>query len=124
MTRRIQITAGKVNLDATLQENATADAVWEALPLEGQANRWGEEIYFSIPVRLNAADDARQEMEIGELAYWPAGSAFCIFFGPTPVSHGSAPRAYSNVNPFGKVEGDATILIDVEDGEMVKVTQA
>ena len=69
------------------------------------------------------ADDARQNMAVGELGYWPSGSAFCIFFGPTPVSEGETPRAYSNVNPFGQVEGDATVFEDVEDGENVTVSR-
>ncbi len=124
MTYRILIKAGSVSLKATLRQNETAQAIFEALPIEGLVNRWGDEIYFSIPVRTNEAEDARQEMEIGELGYWPVGAAFCIFFGKTPVSHGEEPRAYSNVNPFGKVEGDATLLRSVEDGASVQVTIA
>ncbi len=123
MVKHIQITAGSIALKATLYENETADAIWERLPIEGHTNRWGEEIYFPIPVELREAEDARQEMDIGELGYWPTGSAFCIFFGPTPVSRGSQPRAYSNVNPFGKVDGDATILSNVRDGEEIKVAK-
>lgn len=123
MVKHIQITAGFIALKATLYENETADAIWERLPIEGHTNRWGEEIYFPIPVELRETEDARQEMDIGELGYWPTGSAFCIFFGPTPVSRGSQPRAYSNVNPFGKVDGDATILSNVRDGEEIKVAK-
>ncbi len=58
-----------------------------------------------------------------ELRYWPAGSAFCIFFGPTPMSTNEMPRAYSHVNVFGKVEGDATRLRKVTNGVLVKVTK-
>jgi hypothetical protein len=123
MEKYIQITAGSITLKAVLYENETANAIWESLPIEGHANRWGEEIYFTIPVQLNEADDARQEMDIGELGYWPTGSAFCIFFGPTPVSRGSQPRAYSSVNPFGKIDGDATILDNVKEGEKLSVVK-
>jgi hypothetical protein len=122
MTNQILIKAGSVSLTATLCQNETAQAIFEALPIEGHANRWGDEIYFSIPIQLDEAEDARQEMEVGELGFWPVGAAFCIFFGRTPVSQGEAPRAYSNVNPFGKIDGDATLLRSVEDGTSVQVT--
>jgi hypothetical protein len=53
-------------------------------------------------------------MEVGELAYWPTGSAFCIFYGRTPVSLDERPRAASAVIPFGRIEGDATVLRQVK----------
>jgi hypothetical protein len=124
MANQILITAGAISLKATLNETKTAQAILEALPIDGQGSRWGDEIYFSIPVQLDEAEDARQDMEVGELGYWPVGKAFCIFFGRTPVSHGEKPRAYSNVNPFGKIDGDATLLRSVEDSTGVKVTSA
>jgi hypothetical protein len=124
MPHSVRISAGKVSLTAALNDTQTAEAIWEALPIEAEANRWGDEIYFEIPVHLEEADDARQDMAVGELGFWPVGSAFCIFFGPTPVSQGSQPRAYSNVNPFGKVEGDATVLRAVKDGSKVRIERA
>jgi hypothetical protein len=122
MTYQILINAGPISLTAILSQNKTADAIVQALPIEGHAKRWGDEIYFSIPVQLDEAEDARQVMEVGELGYWPVGTAFCIFFGRTPVSQGEEPRAYSNVNPFGMIEGDATTLQNVKDGDSVQVT--
>jgi hypothetical protein len=121
MASRIKISTGEISLEATLTESLTAAKILEALPLEGNANRWGDEIYFSIPVRVGEAEDARQDMAVGELGYWPSGSAFCIFFGPTPVSAGEVPRAYSNVNPFGQLDDDASLLKKVQDGEVVKI---
>lgn len=123
MTRKIHITAGKVSAIASLYDTATADEIRKALPIEGIANRWGDEIYFAVPLKMQEADDARQDMAIGELGFWPVGSAFCIFFGPTPESDGDQPRAYSNVNPFGKVDGDATVFKSVTDGSNVHVEQ-
>ena len=124
MTRKIRITAGEISAQASLSNTDTADEIWKALPIEGAANRWGDEIYFAIPLKMQEADDARQDMTIGELGYWPAGSAFCIFFGPTPVSDGDQPKAYSNVNPFGKVDGDATVFKSTPDGSRVLVERA
>ncbi|MGQ9555223.1 MAG: cyclophilin-like fold protein, partial [Anaerolineae bacterium] len=73
--RRIKITAGAVSATATLSENPTADAIWNALPIEARANTWGEEIYFSIPVRISEAPDAQELVALGDLGYWPPGSA-------------------------------------------------
>ena len=124
MNREIHLTAGNVSVRAQLNESATASAIWAALPLQAVASRWGDEIYFSIPVRLAEELGARQDMTVGELAYWPVGAAFCIFFGPTPVSDGPEPRAYSNVNPFGHVVGDVSVLLSVRDGDPVTVGAA
>ncbi len=121
MPTKIKITAGEVSVDATLNDSTPAASVAGALPITGQANRWGNEIYFRIPVAEDLADDARAEMGIGELAYWPPGQAFCIFWGPTPASSADTPVAASDVNPIGQVNGDATVLSDVPDGAPVKI---
>ena len=121
MTRTIRIIANEIALDAQIDDSSTADAIWGALPIEGTANRWGEEIYFRIPVLLPEAQDARVDMEVGELAYWPSGNAFCVFFGATPISEGDSPRAYSKVNPFGMTVGDPWVLDAVKDGDDIRV---
>ena len=122
--RKIKITAGGVSATAMLDDNETADAIWEALPIVQRGNRWGDEIYFSIPVEAPQAGDAREVMEAGELAYWPPGSAFCIFWGPTPASRGGEIRAASPVNPCGWLEGDAAAFDTVPSGAEVKLVRA
>lgn len=122
--RKIQITAGDVSAAAVLKDNPTGDAIWEALPIEGQVNTWGEEIYFSIPVHLDQAGDARETVDMGNLGYWPPGNAFCIFFGRTPMSRGDEIRPASAVNVFGQVEGDATIFTSVADGTRIEIEKA
>jgi hypothetical protein len=109
MEKRIRIIAGAVEAGAELNNTRTAQAIWEALPIEGRVNLWGDEIYFSIPLSLKL--EAGQEVvSVGDLGYWPDGNAFCIFFGPTPVSQGDEIRPASPVTVFGKVIGDATIF--------------
>ncbi len=122
--RRIRIAAGDIEAWAVLNNGPTADQIWNALPIQGKANRWGEEIYFSIPVDCPPEPSAREEMAMGEIAYWPPGSAFCIFFGPTPASSGSEPRAASPVNPVGQVEGDPASFTSVPDGASVILERA
>jgi hypothetical protein len=121
MPSRITITAGSVTLETELNDSPTAQAVWEVLPITGWANTWGDEIYFRIPVQTEQAPDARADVAVGELGYWPTGSAFCIFFGPTPASDGPAPRAASPVNILGRVLGDATEFRQVPDGATVEL---
>jgi hypothetical protein len=115
---RIKITAGDVVAFAELNETATAQAIWNALPIEAQANTWGDEIYFSIPVYMGE-ENAQEIVEKGDLGYWPVGNAFCIFFGRTPVSRGDEIRPASPVNVFGHLEGDPTIFKRVHSGEIV-----
>ena len=121
---KIKITAGKVALEAELNDSPTAKKVLAALPITGRASRWGDEIYFTIPVEDEEAPNARADMAVGEMAYWPPGSAFCIFWGPTPASDGKEPRAASAVNPLGKIIGDPTKFGAVRSGEKVVIEKA
>lgn len=121
--RKVTITAGAVSVSAELNASKTADAIWEALPLEARANRWGDEIYFAIPVRLGS-EDGLEIVEVGDLAYWPPENAFCVFWGPTPASRGSEIRPASAVNVFGRVDGDATVFSTVRSGVTVRVEQS
>lgn len=121
--RQIRITAGEVTATATLEETKTADAIWQALPIEGRANTWGDEIYFSIPVQLEE-ENARSVVSLGDLGYWPPGTAFCIFFGPTPVSTQDEIRPASPVNVFGHVEGDPLVFKKVRNGDRVRIERA
>jgi len=120
MGRKIRIKAGSILVTAELNETRTAEAVWQALPIKGEANRWGEEIYFSIPVSLEP-ENAREVVSAGDLGYWPPGTAFCIFFGPTPVSKGQEIRPASPVNVFGKIIGDAKVFRQVASGTKVTI---
>ncbi|MGC8839742.1 MAG: cyclophilin-like fold protein [Anaerolineae bacterium] len=122
--RRIRIRSGKVEATAVLDDSPTSQAIWDALPIEGRANTWGEEIYFTIPVSLGLAEGAREVVEVGELGYWPPGRAFCIFFGRTPVSRGDEVRAASPVNVFGRVEGNPKVFKKVRDGDPITLERA
>ncbi len=121
--REIRIATDKIEMLASLNDTPTAERIWEALPFESTVNTWGQEIYFSIPVQDDLGPESRDRMEIGELGYWPTGSAFCIFFGKTPASKGDEPRAASPLNPIGRVEGDVKVFRQVRDGETISVEQ-
>jgi len=104
---KIRITVGLLSIEAELNDSPTAKEVAEALPITTPFNTWGEEIYFSIPVQAQLDETARDVVELGDLGYWPTGSAFCIFFGQTPMSEPGKIVPASAVNIIGKVIGDA-----------------
>ena len=118
--QRVRITAGAVNVTATLNDSVTAGLVWDALPFEAPAGTWGDEIYFTIPVEADE-EQAVEMVEMGAVAYWPPGSALCLFFGLTPMSRGDEIRPASAVNVLGSVDDDLTILKQVNPGDTIIV---
>ena len=121
---KITITVGVVEMTASLNDSPTATAIWDALPISEAASTWGDEIYFGISVDAVLDDDAQEVVDIGDLGYWPPGNAFCLFFGPTPMSQGDEIRPASAVNVVGQIHGDPAILKQVADGDNVVVTTA
>jgi hypothetical protein len=122
---RINIKFALTQVEAELFDTPTGRAIYEALPLQRNVNRWGEEIYFEVPVQCELEENARAEVHVGDLAYWPNMPAFCIFFGPTPVSTSEQPVAASPVNVFGRIlEIDADLLSGVPNDENVLVEKA
>ncbi len=120
MDRAIRITAGAVSAEARLNDSKTAGAIWDALPIEAKGQTWGDEIYFDIGVTA-PPEEARDVVDVGDLAYWPPGQAFCIFFGRTPASRGDECRAASPVNVVGKIVGDARMFTKVRSGSRVTI---
>jgi uncharacterized protein len=120
MDRAIRITAGAVSVEARLNDSKTAGAIWDALPIEAKGQTWGDEIYFDIGLTA-PPEQARDVVDVGDLAYWPPGQAFCIFFGRTPASRGDECRAASPVNVVGKIVGDARMFTKVRSGSRVTI---
>jgi hypothetical protein len=121
MAGRIRIVVGDRVVRATLNESKTARALLERLPLKVSMSRWGDEYYGDCGLSAPLEKGARAEMGVGELAYWPQGSALCIFFGPTPASVGDEPRAVSPVNPLGMIEGEVAFLKSLASNITVKI---
>jgi len=122
MARTILIKTGNIILEAVMNSSTTADTIWNELPLAANVNTWGDEIYFTIPVNLEL-EQGQDVVELGDLGYWPTGHAFCIFFGPTPMSRGEEIRPASAVNVFGKVSGDTTSLKTVSPGMEITIVR-
>ena len=122
--KKIVIRAGQITAEAELNESTTAVAIWQALPLEGAANTWGEEIYFRIPVSHDLAPDAKEVVQLGDLGYWPQGQAFCIFFGATPISGPGEIRPASSVNIVGRLLDDPSKFLSVLAGTSMLLEKA
>jgi uncharacterized protein len=122
LIKKIIIKAGQIRAEAELNDTITAAAVWAALPIEGRAEFWGEEIFFAIPVKMDL-ENGQEIVQVGDIGYWPPGSAFCIFFGETPVSSKSEIRPASAVTVVGRVKGDATVFEKVILGARVLVSR-
>lgn len=123
MKVKIKFELTGLEVEGELLENETGKAIYNALPLNSRARRWGKEIYFSIPVRCEP-ENQKEVVEMGDMGYWPPGSAWCIFFGPTPISEKGEIRPASPVNIFGKVKASPEELDKVRDGEVISVEKA
>jgi hypothetical protein len=121
MEKKIKITAANIEVFAVLNDSPTARKIWEALPIEAMGDTWGDEIYFGIPVRSSLEESAKEVVEVGDLGFWPPGHAFCIFFGPTPVSRGNEVRPASAVNVVGRIVGEARVFKEVPSGAKIKI---
>jgi len=111
--RQIQISTGNLTLAATLNEFETANQLWESLPITGRVQIWGDEIYFSIPLDVEEELDSQETVQAGTVAYWPPGSALCLFWGPTPISAPGEIRPASAVNVVGILDNDPNLLAEV-----------
>ena len=123
--KQIIIQTEKLSFLANLNESQTAQQIWDALPITSSVSTWGDEIYFRIPVNFEVEKSfAKEIVTLGDLAFWPEGSCFCIFFGPTPISKEGEIRPASTVNIIGKIEGGLGSLKAVSEGSEIMVRRA
>jgi len=117
--------ADGLEVRATLREGTpSVTALLKAIPFKSVVHRWGDEVYFDAPFHSEKETDARADMEIGDVAFWPEGDAVAVFFGRTPVSTDGHPRAYSPCNILGKVSGSPEKLKKVKERTGVEVLRS
>ena len=121
MNTRIRISWPQGELAATLRDTPTVKNLLAALPCESLAQTWGDEVYFSIPVKSALEKDARQVVEPGTVCFWVEGQSLALPFGPTPVSEGDECRLVARVNILGKIDADTKKLKTVKAGNRVRV---
>ena len=114
MTRvRFETAAGA--FDGTLNEDEIAKALVQKLPIASTVNRWGEEIYFDVPVEMANTKPTRA-VTVGDIGYWPEGPSLCIFFGKTPASKGNEPRPASDITIVGHTDAPLALLRSIAEG--------
>ena len=125
MKKKIVIKINDLDVHATLNASETAGKIWDALPIKSSTQTWGEEIYISIPIKAKVESNvARETVELGDIAFWPEGNCFCIFFGMTPMSKPGEIRPASTVNVIGKIEGDGKPLKKIKDNMAVVIERS
>jgi hypothetical protein len=90
----------------------TIDYIVRKLPMEGRAALWKEEVYFEIPIKMGE-EKAKPIVEAGTIAFWPMGSALCVFYGKS--------QPYSPVSILGKITGDLELFKQVRSGATIKI---
>ena len=90
----------------------TIDSIFRKLPVEGRAALWKEEVYFEIPIKMGE-EKAKSTVETGTIAFWPMGSAICVFYGKS--------QPYSQVNILGKITGNLDLFKQVKSGTTIKI---
>jgi hypothetical protein len=117
----IVVESGNRRIEVWLNEIQAAKELLEKLPLESKANLWGEEIYFFIKPRLTPDKNAKEEVRVGDFAYWPPGPGLCLFFGRTPASRDDRPRAASPVTVIGQVVSNIEDLKKIKNKDPITV---
>ena len=118
MSKEFKIVVGGIEAEAVLNDTQTAQMVYDALPITGMANLWGDEIYFDVNLEAEE-ENGKETVALGDIALWLAGPALCIFLGRTPVSRGNEIRPASTVNIIGKIKDVSTLYRKVKAGQKI-----
>jgi hypothetical protein len=108
---------------ANLRETPSVNQLVTILPCEANANTWGEEVYFELPLKLTLEADAQQVVTPGTVCFWVEGHSLALPFGRTPASRGEESRLVTRCNVLGSIVGDARELKKVKAGTPIRVEQ-
>jgi hypothetical protein len=120
---KLAVIVGKMRYVIELLDTPTSRALVAAAPFDSRAQTWGEEVYFSTPVRVPREKDACQVVEPGTACFWTDGDAVALPFGRTPISTDARPKLASPCNVIGKVQ-DFAKLAAVNAGDRIRVETA
>jgi hypothetical protein len=121
MSTAIKIITGNLTLRGELTDTACAKQIIDKLPIEAMPDEWGDEFYFSIPIKASLDETATTKVKVGDIGFWPPGNAMAIFFGRTPMSTGADPVPASSVNLVGRILGDATVLKQAKGASKIRI---
>ena len=104
-----------------LRETPTANIIYDSLPFSSIVKKWGEEIYFEIPVNIELEYNARSVVEFGEIAFWNGGSAIAIGYGKTPISKENEIRLIAPCNIWADSNFEKSYIEKIKENEIVKL---
>ena len=119
---KIMVTA--ITLICRLRKNKTANEIIKLLPLKSTVNTWGDEIYFEIPkINVNIEDNAKDIINLGEIAFWIEGNSIAIGFGKTPISKLNEIRLAARVNIWADAEypEQLKLLSKISNGQDISI---
>jgi hypothetical protein len=119
-SHKIVFRTAQGSFQGLLNDSAIAKAVVQRLPIASEVKRWGDEVYFDVPVTMSNTRPTLG-VTVGDIAYWPEGPCLCIFFGKTPASRAHEPRPASDVTIVGHTEASIELLRSIEAGTTIGV---
>ena len=121
---KLAVRIGDLGFEVEMLETPTSKALIAALPFKSRAQTWGEEVYFSTPVKAKLEKDACQVVDPGTVCFWTEGDAIALPYGRTPISSDERPKLASRCNVLGRMVGDPRRLAAVKGGENITVEKA
>ena len=120
----INLKFSSYNIVIKLRLTPTANAIKSILPCKSIIKTWGEEIYFEMPIQknLNLDNDAKDVINLGEIAYWIEGKCIAIGYGKTPISQNNEIRLAAKTNIWGDAELNTKKLKNIKDGNEVIIS--
>jgi len=122
VSKIIKLVSKNLEFSIELNNSKVAQKIFKEIPITSTANRWGDEIYFKVPVYAEL-EDGVEILDVGSVAYWPPGNSVCIFFGKTPASTGEKPQAASPVTIIGRIINEEKIpqLKEILNGDEIEL---
>ena len=123
MASKITVRTRNGEYPGELDGSDISNAIWLSNRLTVEINMLGGMMYGELPLDVILPKEGRTtQLETGDIAYWPGPGAFCIFFGPTPLSgEDGQPVAPYPVIKIGKMIGDCSGLEDAGDRQKITI---
>jgi hypothetical protein len=120
----INLKFSNYTLNIKLRSTNTANAIKNILPFKSIVKTWGDEIYFEIPIKknLDLESDAKDVINLGEIAYWIDGKCIAIGYGKTPISQNNEIRLAAKTNIWGDAVLDVKELGKIRDGDEIIIS--
>ncbi|MBU1176631.1 MAG: hypothetical protein KKH72_14605 [Alphaproteobacteria bacterium] len=118
---KLAIASGDVELVVETRDTSTTRQILAALPIRARALKWGDEVYFMVPVNAGREAGATDVIKPGEIAFWTQGHAIAIGYGETPLSRHGEIRLAAPCNIWADAENDVRLLDALEEGDAIEL---